>query len=187
MDVYSLTVVMGLTTHHYVMGEWTPFLVRRQWNAHSQDHVKPMQLFVHVLACSGYEHLPSISHGPDQCGVEPRPCRQLYFYLRLLLPRFQSRMTPHLLCASRTPGSSSGEPNLCALHMLFPLPGTSLQHPAPPCHPATLCQSNSNSSCRTQSDVTGSRSCPIIYVQRPKPLLHSTSSNGTPGTQETLL
>lgn len=42
MDVYSLTVVMGLTTHHYVMGEWTPFLVRRQWNAHSQDHVKPM-------------------------------------------------------------------------------------------------------------------------------------------------
>lgn len=142
---------------------------------------RPCEANVVVCPCACLLRLRTFTeHLPWPGSVRCRA--QLYFYLRLLLPRFQSRMTPHLLCASRTPGSSSGEPNLCALHMLFPLPGTSLQHPAPPCHPATLCQSNSNSSCRTQSDVTGSRSCPIVYVQRPKHLLHSTSSNGTPGT-----
>lgn len=37
MDVYSLTVVMGLTTHHYVMGECACLLTLRTLISHGLE------------------------------------------------------------------------------------------------------------------------------------------------------
>lgn len=72
-------------------------------------------------------------------------------------------MAPALLCSSHTPCISSGESTLRTLHVR-PL---HLVHPSnillssTPVAP-TLCQVSSYSSCRTRSDVTRRRSCPII-------------------------
>lgn len=145
--------------------------------------------FVHVLACSLDRYLLSISHGLDQqCGAKSSGLRDSYVCLTGFSQTLTLYYSPFAMCQPHSLQFSGEHPPLPILGACQSL---CLEHPSStrvlPSAPHTLCQVNSFSSCRTQSDATQSRSSLIKQSQHPMLLLHATSPSNTLGKCKALL